>query len=108
MFAKALPLLVPQTVEQVQTRLDEEQRKISNIENKNESLTKKLEEVSQLIGMADLINSKKDWDEAKAFFQELRWRKELRNKEEANRIEQELNEKVSQEVNQESEEDKRV
>jgi len=44
--------------------------------------------MSQLIGMADLINSKQDWDEVQNFFKELRWKKELKERAEANQWEE--------------------
>jgi hypothetical protein len=102
-FVKALPLLVPQTVEEAQAKLNEDERKISIIETKNEALIRKVDDVSQLIGMADLINSEKDWNEVQAFFKELRWKKELRERVEANKIEQELNSEASKELGEKRE-----
>jgi hypothetical protein len=102
-FAKALPLLIPKTVEEVQTKLDEDERKISSIVTKNETLIKKVDDLSQLIGMSDLINSEKDWNEVQAFFKELRWKKELRERAEAKQMEKELYSKVSNELGERAE-----
>lgn len=87
-FRSALPWLLPQTVEKVTAKLDEEQRRLSIVENRNTTLEKKVDDMSQLIGMADLINSKQDWDEVQNFFKELRWKKELKERAEANQWEE--------------------
>jgi hypothetical protein len=75
-FVKALPLLVPQTVEEVKVKLEEEESKLETMRRELVRVTNKVELIDGLINSSGNLETEDDYRKATEFFQNLRLEKD--------------------------------